>query len=156
MKSLKNILITLLVLFFTSVNAIYASSLLQGFYNEQPDTSKSLNGPGTYKINTQSDLIKIPFELFRMDIRMRAEINGKEVYMLIDNGSLWDQLLFFGSPKIDSLELERKGEALIGGAGEGNQLQSDVAENIYLKFPGIDFYNQTAIITPYIPGFFTA
>jgi len=116
------------------------------------DSIQVEQGPGNYLISTDQLPVRIPFELFRMDIRMIAEINEKEVYMLIDNGSLWDDLLFFGSPKIDSLGLNRGGEAIIGGAGEGDKVKSDMAEDITLKFPGIEFNNQTAIILPYIPG----
>ena len=55
-------------------------------------------GPGTYTITPNADSIRIPFDLFRKEIRIIGRMNGQEVRMLIDNGALWDELLFFGSP----------------------------------------------------------
>jgi hypothetical protein len=116
--------------------------------------SESLLGPppGRYTVLSDDGTIKIPFEIFRDEIRMIAEINGKEVRMLIDNGYLWDQLLFFGGPRVDSLGLEYDGEAEVGGAGDGTPLMSKTASGITITFPGVEFSEQTALVTPYVPG----
>lgn len=108
--------------------------------------------PGDYKILSEDNEIKIPFEIFRGDIRFEAEINGRKVRLLLDNGFLWDQLLFFGSPLVDSLGLEYDGEAAVEGSGEGEPVQSRTASGITISFPDVEFTEQTAIITPYSSG----
>ncbi|MCP4545192.1 MAG: PDZ domain-containing protein [bacterium] len=113
--------------------------------------AQALTGPGEYRITSDDGAIRIPFEMFRDDIRMIGEINGQEVRMLIDNGTLWDQLLFFGSPRVDSLGFTVTDEIEVGGSGDGDPVPSDVAEGITLGFPGVEFTNQTAIITRYDP-----
>ena len=52
---------------------------------------------GSYEILSGRKSVSIPFEMFRGDIRMKARINGRDCHFLVDNGSLWDELLFFGS-----------------------------------------------------------
>jgi predicted aspartyl protease len=113
--------------------------------------------PGNYTITPDADSIRIPFEMFRGDIRMNSRVNGKEARMLIDNGSLWDQLLFFGSERVDALGLEREGKIEVAGPGTGPTSVSDVAEGIEVSFEGVDgrtitFHDQVGIITPYEPG----
>jgi len=108
--------------------------------------------PGTYRITAPDGVAKIPFELFRDDIRMLGEINGQEVRLLIDNGYLWDRLLFFGSPRVDALGFKPEGEALIKGSGTGNAVSSYETSGISLRFPGVEFFDQTALVTPYEPG----
>jgi hypothetical protein len=72
--------------------------------------------------------------------------------MLLDNGFLWDPLLFFGSPTVDSFDLEYDGEAEVSGSGDGDPIDSRTASNITVTFPGVEFYDQTAIVTPYSSG----
>jgi len=108
--------------------------------------------PGEYRVTSPDGSIKIPFELYRDDIRMLCRIKGKETRMLLDNGSLWDQLLFFGSPRVDSLGFLRTGKIEVRGAGGGDPIYSDTAEGIKLVFPGVEFRRQTAVITPYDPA----
>ncbi|MBU0982446.1 MAG: PDZ domain-containing protein [candidate division Zixibacteria bacterium] len=108
--------------------------------------------PGSYAITSEDGTIRIPFELYRGDIRMNAVMQGRPVRMLIDNGFLWDELLIFGSPLIDSLNLKYEGEAEVGGGGEGNPVPSKIATGITIGFPGVEFYDQTAIVTPYSSG----
>jgi len=109
-------------------------------------------GAGSYRITAPDGVVRIPFELFRDDIRMIGEINGREVRMLIDNGSLWDQLLFFGSPRVDALDLERDGVIEVRGSGGGASTMSETASSVALSFPGIEFTDQPAVITGYEPG----
>jgi hypothetical protein len=109
--------------------------------------------PGTYRILSGDGSIRIPFEIFRSEIRMNAEINRKPVRMVIDNGYLWDQLLMFGSPRVDSLGLRYDGQAEVGGSGDGDSAPSQVAAGVTITFPGIiEFYDQTTIVTPYKAG----
>ena len=109
-------------------------------------------GPGTYKILSNDGIARIPFEIVRSEIRMYAVINSRPVRMLIDNGYLWDQLLMFGSPRVDSLGLVYDGKIDVGGSGAGEPVESNVASGVTVSFPGVEFYDQTAIVTPYIPG----
>ena len=110
--------------------------------------------PGRFAIRPAADSIRLPFEMFRGEIRLIGRLDGKEVRLLIDNGALWDELLFFGSPKVDALNLKREGEARMGGAGSGAVVTADVAQGIDLSFEGLDgrmldLFDQTGIITPY-------
>jgi len=112
--------------------------------------------PGTYTITPAADSIRIPFEVAEGEIRLVGRVNGKEARMLVDNGALWDQLLFFGSPKVDALGLERAGEILVQGAGTGDPIVADMAYDLTLSFDGktdrtIDFKGQSAVIMPYDP-----
>ena len=113
--------------------------------------------PGTYTITPAADEIRIPFEMFNGDIRLHGQVNGQDARMLIDNGALWDQLLFFGSPRVDALGLETVDKIAVSGAGSGDVVEAGVAKDIYLTFEGldgmaIDFEGQEGVITPYDPA----
>ncbi len=107
---------------------------------------------GSYVITAPDGKIEIPFEIIGQDIHMDASINGKKVRMMIDNGVMWDELLMFGSPVIDELGLNFTGSAGVGN-GDENTVQSKLATGITLSFPGVDFIDQSAIVTPYSSGF---
>jgi len=110
--------------------------------------------PGTYTITPHADSIRISFEVFEGEIRLNGRVNGHEARMLIDNGALWDRLLFFGSPRVDALGLNREGMILVQGAGSGDPVTADLASGISVSFDGeagrtIDFQEQPAVIMPY-------
>ena len=105
-----------------------------------------------YEILSPDEEIIIPFEIYRNDIRMKATVNNKECYVLLDNGSLWDELLFFGSPKVDSLGLNLTGETYIGDSTATNPIIADIDTSVNIAFQNIVFKKQKAIITRYIPG----
>ena len=112
--------------------------------------------PGTYTITPAADSIRIPFEVFDGEIRLNGRVNGREARMLIDNGALWDQLLFFGSPRVDALDLEHDGEILVQGAGSEDPIVAGMASGIGLSFDGqegrtINFEGQPGVIMPYDP-----
>lgn len=112
---------------------------------------------GSYEILPESDQIQIPFELVEDELRLEAVMNGQPLRMLIDNGSLWDQLLFFGSERVDSLGMKPAGVAEVGGAGEGDSVPADLAFGVEIGLIGLEgqritFYGQDAIILPYEPG----
>ena len=109
--------------------------------------------PGNYRLLSPDSVARIPFQVFRGDILMHGSVNGREVRMMIDNGSVWDELLFWGCPLVDSLGLHYSGEASVGGQGEGAEVPSRTASEITIKFPGVEFTNQTAIVTPFSSGF---
>lgn len=99
--------------------------------------------PGTYRILSDNGKVAIPFEMYKGKIRMRARINGQDCYLSLDNGSLWDELLFFGSPHVDSLGLNKTGEASVGA------VKADQAYPVTVSFKDVEFLGQSAIITRY-------
>ena len=131
----------------TSITIILLSVV--NLFSQGPDLGPP---PGEYTVLSKDGAIRIPFEIFRDDILMIAEVKGKQLRMLIDNGSLWDQLLFFGSPRIDSLGLKMDDKIDEGGSGEGEPVRSDVASGVTIRFTDVEFTGQTAIITPYSSG----
>jgi PDZ domain len=109
--------------------------------------------PGEYRIFNEDVEISFPFEIFRGDIRYQCEVNGKPVYMLLDDGYMWDQLLFWGSPRVDSLGFEYDGTVGVVGGGEtDDSLFSKTASGITVTFPNVEFTNQSAVITPQSSG----
>jgi hypothetical protein len=117
----------------------------------QQDPSSVRTPPGKYEVISENGEITIPFELYRDKIRMTAKVNGRNSHLLIDNGSLWDELLFFGSPKIDSLALEYTGETVIGDSNVANPVRADIASDVSVSFKDVVFTEQTAIVTRYDP-----
>jgi hypothetical protein len=120
-------------------------------YAGEPETDMGVP-PGRYKITSEDGKIEIPFKLFRGDVWFLGEMNGKEVRMLIDNGLLWDPILFFGSERVDSLGMAYEGVTDVVGGGVGEAVPSRTASGITIRFPGVEFYDQTAVITSYIKG----
>jgi hypothetical protein len=130
---------------------IFVLSLSAPVRSDQPGSALG-PPPGDYKILSGASEVTVPFEIFRGDLRMAGEIGGKQVRMMLDNGYMWDPLLTFGSPRIDSLNLHYDGEGEVGGPGAGRPVQSRTASGIVLRFPGIEFAGQTAIVTPESSG----
>ncbi len=117
--------------------------------------SDSLLGPppGKYRLLSEDAEIRIPFEIYRGDIRYQGKVNGRDVHLLLDDGFMWDQLLFWGGPAADSLGLEYDGYIGVGGStDESENLRSRTASGITLSFPGLEFTEQTAVITPASSG----
>ncbi|MBN1213750.1 MAG: PDZ domain-containing protein, partial [candidate division Zixibacteria bacterium] len=64
----------------------------------------------------------------------------------------WDQLLFWGGV-VDSLGLAYNGEVNVGGGADKDEgIASKTASGITVSFPDVEFYEQTAIITPSSSG----
>ena len=80
----------------------------------------------------------IPFDFYRNKLRFKAKINGKECNMMIDNGSLWDELLFFGSPIVDSIGFIYSGETSIGFN------KADISDNVKIEFDDIIFFSSNS------------
>lgn len=108
--------------------------------------TESTKEPGKYQILSENGRITIPFEFYRNKFRFKAVINGRVCNLMLDNGSLWDQLLFFGSPNVDSLGFKITGETSLGNA------TADVASNITIGFEDAVFHNQLAVVTRYDPN----
>jgi hypothetical protein len=116
------------------------------------EASSPNRNQSSYRLLSKTGVASFPFEVFRGDIRFNAEVNGRKVRMLLDDGFLWDQLAFWGSPRVDALGLAYDGEILVGGSNDGNGIASKTASGITLTLPGVEFTNQTAIVTPYSSG----
>ena len=130
--------ITLLILIFI----IVTGSLADG-----TDTTFG-PPPGSYRILSEDSVIRIPFEIYRGDIRYECKVNGHPVHMLLDDGFLWDQLLFWGGAVVDSLGFTYDGEAGVrGGASDDEGIASKTASGITVSFPDVEFYDQTAFVT---------
>jgi len=96
----------------------------------------------------------IPFDVYRGDIRLRGEINGREVNLLVDNGMLWDELLFFGSAEVEELGINFENDAEISGLGEGGSegVPGRHAVGIDLRVGDLHMPNQEGYVTPYVEG----
>ncbi len=116
------------------------------------DSEKEIDPPpGACEILNDNGIAEFPFELYRGDIRFQCEVNGRQVHLLLDDGYLWDQLLFWGGPAVDSLGLKYDGEAGLGKDGS-DKLMSKTASGITVSFPGVEFSEQSAVVTPSSSG----
>lgn len=124
----------------------FSSAFTMGFSGVNPEEAKPspLSPPGSYKILNGGSSVSFPFEVYRGDIRMKGQINGHDVNLLIDNGVLWDDLLMFGSEDVDALGLNYEGSILVRGSGEGSAIPARIANDLIVGFPGIEFYDQRA------------
>ena len=59
-----------------------------------------------FSFPTETKSITVPFEWHRGHLLLKVEVNGKELGLTLDNGVLWDALLLYGGPRVDSLGLE--------------------------------------------------
>lgn len=108
---------------------------------------------GSYRFLSGEGITSFPFDVFQGDIRFKGEINGHEVYMLLDDGFMWNELLFWGSPRVDSLGFEYEGEfSISGGKSDDDEVPARTASDITISFPGIEFTDQAAVITAYSSG----
>jgi hypothetical protein len=108
--------------------------------------------PGTYRLFHPGKEISFPFEVYRGDIRFRAEVNSHPVHLLLDDGFMWDPLLFWGGPEADALGLAIDGVTSIAEAEDDDALRATTASAITLVLPGVEFLDQTAVITPASSG----
>ena len=140
------------VIWIVALVAILFQNDIHGLLNDEKNrqeirsTDELGSPPGTYEIVSDSGQIIIPFEFYRNKFRFTTTINGRSCNMLLDNGSLWDELLFFGSPKVDSLGFAITGETAIGNT------KADIARDITVGFEDVVFHEQTAVITHYDPA----
>jgi hypothetical protein len=99
--------------------------------------------PGTYRILSENKKVIIPFEFYRNKFRFKAQINGRNCNMMLDNGSLWDEILFFGSPKVDSIKFNFTEETAIG------LMKADIDTNIIIQANDVIFEQQNAVVSRY-------
>jgi len=109
--------------------------------------------PGECRVLSENSDISFPFDIFRGDIRFQCEVNGHKVHMLLDDGYMWDELLFWGSPRIDSLGFEYDGSIEVGGgSADADKIVSMTASGITVRLPDVEFTDQRAVITPASSG----
>ena len=112
----------------------------------------SLKPVGSYKTDVKGP-IRIPFEMVDNKPVFDAEINGVAVRMMIDNGRLWDEIWFFGSPVVEKLGLVPEEGGTIGGAGSGDPTEATYTDGVTIRFGDVTFYDQECIISPASAGF---
>jgi len=110
---------------------------------------------GKYEITSGSPRVEIPFEMYGMNIMVNAQMNDVSIKLLIDNGVMWDELWFYGSDKVDSLGFtyDQKNIQVVG-AGEGDGVDAGFANCSDLRFTGIVFTEQKALVSPREQGFY--
>lgn len=139
----------------TSVIIILTFSLFNNCNIPQKKDSVKNNlglAPGTYTIAGEDKTVEMPFEFYGMNLMVKAKMNGIDINMLIDNGVMWDELLFYGSDQVDSLGMVYEGDVKVLGAGEGEGIDSYTASNISITFGNVTFNGQNAVITPKVQG----
>lgn len=99
--------------------------------------------PGSCELLEKDKKIIIPFEFYKNKFRFKAEIKGKVFNMMLDNGVLWDELLFFGSPKIDSAGFNLTEETQFGIT------KADLDTNVTVVLENIIFKKQKAVVSRY-------
>jgi len=89
----------------------------------------------------------LPLTLHRGHLLLDVELNGTVLHLTVDNGVLWDQLLLYGGPRIDALDLELDEPAPEAqSANDPPPLAS--ASGLTLSLPGLELVDQQAYITP--------
>jgi hypothetical protein len=113
------------------------------------------DGPGTYEIAGGADSAIVPFEFYGMNLLIHAEMNGRKVKLLIDNGRLWDETWFYDG-EADSLGIRYLEGAETGTVvGSGEDGGSDIHEGhpVDLDLGSVKFFDQPALISPPEAGF---
>ncbi|MEI6884365.1 MAG: hypothetical protein WCO02_07750 [Bacteroidota bacterium] len=109
----------------------------------------TMQAVGSYTVKDKSKPLRIPFEFSDGDILLKPRINGRICSMYLDNGFIWDELYFFGSPVIDSLNFRYEaGEVQVGGQGSGQPIVNKMANGVNVEFENLTFNDQPAIISP--------
>lgn len=109
--------------------------------------------PGFYIAEEPKNEYILPFEFYDMNLMVDAKMNGTDIKMLIDNGVMWDEILFYGSDILDSLGIIGEGNTLVIGAGQGEGVESTNASGLSISFGEILFKDQDAVITSKESGF---
>ena len=124
-------ILIVLIMLVTIISSIHAQ------VDNTRDPNEFGSPPGTYEILSEKERIIIPFEFYRNKFRFKVNIYNYECNMMLDNGSLWDEILFFGSPKVDSLGFQFAGETSLGHS------KADITSNFSIQFNDVVFDNQT-------------
>jgi hypothetical protein len=104
--------------------------------------------PGKVLSENNDNVTEIPFELFGMNPMIHAKMNGKDIKLLIDNGSLWDQIWFYNG-EVDSIGLKYKNDIDGEVTGEGEDGGTVIREGleIDLRLGDLSFMDQPTFIS---------
>ncbi|MCW8926345.1 MAG: hypothetical protein OQJ84_08820 [Xanthomonadales bacterium] len=110
--------------------------------------------PGSYTTDVDQDKFILPFTFYGMNLMVDARMNGADIKMLIDNGVMWDELLFYGSDLVDGLGMDYEGGVLVTGAGDDRDkgIESYTATGVSISFGPVTFHDQAAVITSKASG----
>jgi hypothetical protein len=133
----------ILILLLNSFNILPAQSNQKGTTAASSSSYDLGPPPGKYLITSENKKVIIPFEFYKNKFRFKAQINGKDCNMMLDNGTLWDELLFFGSPKVDSFGFNFTEETSIG------MTKADVDTNTSIRVKDVIFNKQKAVVSRY-------
>lgn len=119
-----------------------------------PKISQLGTPPGSYTTVDDQDKFILPFTFYGMNLMVDASMNGIDIKMLIDNGVMWDELLFYGSDQVDGLGMDYEGQVLVVGAGDDRDKGTDsyTASGVSISFGPVTFHDQAAVITPKASG----
>lgn len=123
-------------------------SILNG---QKKEVSLQNQKHNSYQIFSSSGSVTIPFEMNRGHIILSIAINDKILRLTLDNGNVHAPIFLYGSSKIDSLNLTYEDDVLVAGAGDGEMPKARKANQITLKLPGVEIYNQSLITMPFDP-----
>ena len=123
-------------------------SILNGQKKEVSSQNQKQN---SYQIFSSSGSVTIPFEMNQGHIILSIAINDKILRLTLDNGNVHAPTFLYGSSKIDSLNLTYEDDVLVAGVGDGEMPKARKANQITLKLPGVEIYNQSLITMPFDP-----
>lgn len=91
-------LITLIRLYCMIILMVLTGVSLASGNAEADEIVETSPPPGAYKILASDGKIEFSFEIYRGDIRFLCKVNDRQVHMLLDDGFMWDQLVFWAAP----------------------------------------------------------
>lgn len=118
-------------------------------HNNNTDNTLHIPGaPGKVLSENDKDVTEIPFELFGMNPLIHAKMNGKDIKLLIDNGSLWDPIWFYNG-EVDSIGLQYKNDNVGEVTGEGEDGGTVIKEGLEvdLQLGNLTFKDQPTLIS---------
>ncbi len=105
--------------FRTVLKCIFGFCLLTVCLNVNAQQSGTAAVSNNYTVVDPAKSIEIPFEIYNGELLIKPVINGRECRMYVENGVLWDQLVFFGSGTMDSISENDSRAVEIADAGNG-------------------------------------
>ncbi len=114
--------------------------------------SESITPVGSYETDVKGP-IRVPYDIVDGKPVFDAEINGIPLRLMIDNGRLWDQIWFFGTPVVDKLGLIQGDSLTIGGAGSGERTEAVSTEGVSITIGDVTFHDQECFISPASAGY---
>jgi len=104
--------------------------------------------PGTCEITSGEASVTIPFKLIGNYVVLPAEINGREIGLILDTGMPAHGVLLHRGLDGDAYGLDFAGKAPVMGVG-GGRVVADLAMGVEVGLPGLVFKDQMAIVMPY-------